>query len=723
MRRATTTTRRPCAGAVRAGGGPTAGASVEDDVATRLFVATGDDLAAWPPGWPTTTRCWPAPTWRRSGPPGPAASRHRRSRRPKRLELARKVVDRGQAVARAQRRVVRARGSRSRRAGKVAFAFPGIEPTFDARVDDVAAPLRGRAPSWCPARPTSSGRAPTSCTSGGCSPRPSARLRVRPDVVVGHSLGEWTAMLVAEAVTREAIDRFVHGIADGDLVLPDLVFLALGCGVDVAEAAIAGLPDIAVSHDNCPHQVIVCGSEASVAVAQERLKAQRVLGQVLPFRTGFHTPMFADYLQPFEDALGTLPLHRRGGPDVLVGERAARSPTTRRACATSAGASTSSACGSASWSRTSTPTGVRVFVQPGVGSVAGFVGDTLHDREHLAVAGAAPKRSGMAQLTRVAAALFVEGADVPPGPRWRRQPRRRPARGAVRRRVDRPARARARGRASPSGRRRRPDAAAVPLGGAALRLVARPGRAPAARRARPPRPASPLGRRGARVGRRAAAPTSSGPRCGGVRGRARGDGRPWRPGHRAAASAAGAGPHPAGARRPPRREPATGRRRRRPRPLAAAAPTRHHERRRLSLAEVPELIDHAFFIQRDGTGTVNDRFPVVPMTMMIQMFVDTATQPRRRTGRRRPAERPGPALARRRAAGRGRHHGRVGGARPGQGRRSRATPGPPSCWPTPTRHRRHPTRRPLTDERPPPHTAARALRAAAGCSTAPPTRA
>ena len=57
--------------------------------------------------------------------------------------------------------------------------------------------------------------------------------------------------------------------------------------------------------------------------------------------------------------------------------------------------------------------GVRVFVQPGVGSVVGFVGDTLHDREHLAVAGAAPKRSGMAQLTRVAAALFVEGADVP----------------------------------------------------------------------------------------------------------------------------------------------------------------------------------------------------------------------------------------------------------------------------------------------------------------------
>ncbi|HEX8803705.1 MAG TPA: 4'-phosphopantetheinyl transferase superfamily protein, partial [Acidimicrobiales bacterium] len=52
----------------------------------------------------------------------------------------------------------------------------------------------------------------------------------------------------------------------------------------------------------------------------------------------------------------------------------------------------------------------------------------------------------------------------------------------------------------------------------------------------------------------------------------------------------------------------------------------HRERRRLSLAEVPELIDHAFFIQRPGVGTVRDRFPVVPMTMIISMFVDIAAR-------------------------------------------------------------------------------------------------
>jgi phosphopantetheinyl transferase (holo-ACP synthase) len=38
---------------------------------------------------------------------------------------------------------------------------------------------------------------------------------------------------------------------------------------------------------------------------------------------------------------------------------------------------------------------------------------------------------------------------------------------------------------------------------------------------------------------------------------------------------------------------------------------------------VPELIDHSFYRQPAG-GTVQDRFPVVPMTMMIALFVETA---------------------------------------------------------------------------------------------------
>ena len=56
--------------------------------------------------------------------------------------------------------------------------------------------------------------------------------------------------------------------------------------------------------------------------------------------------------------------------------------------------------------------GVRVFVQVGSGSLTQFVEDTLRGQPHMAVAANVKERSGVEQLIRVAAALFVEGAKL-----------------------------------------------------------------------------------------------------------------------------------------------------------------------------------------------------------------------------------------------------------------------------------------------------------------------
>jgi phosphopantetheinyl transferase len=56
--------------------------------------------------------------------------------------------------------------------------------------------------------------------------------------------------------------------------------------------------------------------------------------------------------------------------------------------------------------------GMRVFVQMGTGQLASVIDDVLRDRDHLAIAANTPTRSGCAQLSRVAAALWVEGAPV-----------------------------------------------------------------------------------------------------------------------------------------------------------------------------------------------------------------------------------------------------------------------------------------------------------------------
>ncbi|MEU0812683.1 polyketide synthase dehydratase domain-containing protein, partial [Streptomyces sp. NPDC005970] len=58
--------------------------------------------------------------------------------------------------------------------------------------------------------------------------------------------------------------------------------------------------------------------------------------------------------------------------------------------------------------------GFRAFVQVGPGQLASLIGDTLQGAEHLAVAADSPHRDGVAQLRRVATALWVNGAQVDP---------------------------------------------------------------------------------------------------------------------------------------------------------------------------------------------------------------------------------------------------------------------------------------------------------------------
>jgi hypothetical protein len=56
--------------------------------------------------------------------------------------------------------------------------------------------------------------------------------------------------------------------------------------------------------------------------------------------------------------------------------------------------------------------GIRAFVQAGPGSLTGFAEDTLRDLDFMAVAATVPQRDGLAQLRRVAAALWAHGLPV-----------------------------------------------------------------------------------------------------------------------------------------------------------------------------------------------------------------------------------------------------------------------------------------------------------------------
>ncbi|MGX1760985.1 beta-ketoacyl synthase N-terminal-like domain-containing protein, partial [Streptomyces lydicus] len=306
-------------------------------------------------------------------------------------------------------------GPYAREAGaRLAFVFPGLEAEPPPRVDDIA----DRMSLPRPAVSGGSGlveRAVDSLAVGRLLARALDRLGITPDLLTGHSLGEWTAMVVAGMYPPQAVDTFLGSLRPGSLAVPDLVYAALGCGAAQAAAALEGLERVAVSHDNCPHQSVICGAPEPLAEAVSRLAAQGVRAQEMPFRSGFHTPMWAPYLDQVGAAFDALPLR---DPQVPVWSATTVAPFPEDPSEVRALVLRHllEPVRFQHLTRRLYETGVRAFVQVGAGSLTGFIGDTLHGEGHLAVAAAGTRGGGGAQLLRAAVALWAEGM----APRWER---------------------------------------------------------------------------------------------------------------------------------------------------------------------------------------------------------------------------------------------------------------------------------------------------------------
>jgi phosphopantetheinyl transferase len=309
--------------------------------------------------------------------------------------------------------------------GRLAFLFPGLEQGFEPQVDDVADHFGLDRPDLGDTAVL--GRHGLGVfTIGRLLDAALREIGVIPDLVAGHSVGEWNAMAAAGIHPRRAVEEFITSFDPATLHVPGLVFAALGCGADQAANAIGGLEGVVVSHDNCPHQSIICGAEAAVTAVLNRLQERGVTGQVLPFRSGFHSPMLKPYLHRILDTLGRLPVQPPTHPiwSATIVERYPDNPDRIRDLATR---HLLEPVRFGPLIRRLYKAGTRAFIQVGTGSLPTFVDDTLVGLPHLAVTANTPRRSGLDQLRRVAAALWVEGW----APRFDRLPLKRPAAGIL----------------------------------------------------------------------------------------------------------------------------------------------------------------------------------------------------------------------------------------------------------------------------------------------------
>ena len=129
--------------------------------------------------------------------------------------------------------------------------------------------------------------------------------QIRPDMVAGHSLGEFSALVIAGTLDMGDALRLVSeralAMQEACELCPGTMAAVLGMADDKVAEICQQIPDCVVAANyNCPGQVVISGSEVGVEQACKALKeagAKRALK--LPVGGAFHSPL----MQPAADRL------------------------------------------------------------------------------------------------------------------------------------------------------------------------------------------------------------------------------------------------------------------------------------------------------------------------------------------------------------------------------------------------------------------------------------
>jgi len=295
--------------------------------------------------------------------------------------------------------------------GKVAFLFPGLDGLSGGEVGTVAEYFELETGSECGGKDTVIGSALRLTERSRVLDTALKRLGVRPDLNAGHSAGEWLAGRSAGWATEETVNQLLQQLDNQSFDISDVGFLVVGCGYDRVGPMLAGIKDIYLSNDNCPQQVILCGTNEAIAKGMSLLQEQQIFHQVLPIRSGFHSPFLKDRMDVLVDNMRNVHFQRMQIPlwsATTLDLYPESSEEIRDLCV----AHLLQPVRFRELTAKLYDEGVRVFIQVGSGGLIGFVDDTLKGREYSSVAANVSARTGLTQLQRVLAALYIEGAAV-----------------------------------------------------------------------------------------------------------------------------------------------------------------------------------------------------------------------------------------------------------------------------------------------------------------------
>jgi len=130
-----------------------------------------------------------------------------------------------------------------------------------------------------------------------------------PDMVAGHSLGEFSALVANKTLSFEdgliLVSKRAHAMQKACILQPSTMAAVLGLADDVVERICREIEGIVVpANYNCPGQLVISGEIEAVNKACEALKAagaKRAL--ILPVGGAFHSPLMEPARQELFEAI------------------------------------------------------------------------------------------------------------------------------------------------------------------------------------------------------------------------------------------------------------------------------------------------------------------------------------------------------------------------------------------------------------------------------------
>ena len=133
--------------------------------------------------------------------------------------------------------------------------------------------------------------------------------RFKPDMVAGHSLGEFSALVAAKAISFEnglvLVSKRAMTMQKACELVPSTMAAVIGLEDELVEKTCAEINDVVVAANyNCPGQIVISGSIKGIDQAIEKLGglgAKRALK--LPVGGAFHSPLMEPAKVELEKAI------------------------------------------------------------------------------------------------------------------------------------------------------------------------------------------------------------------------------------------------------------------------------------------------------------------------------------------------------------------------------------------------------------------------------------